>query len=446
MRNSLAPTQNANHHAQPSSGMLPAGVSGFAPHLFHKQPTFTAAILFLLILSGPPKLRARDPEASLRGDTDWIVVLHVVVWGLAGLWVLLQIGKRFYAKRPLLRLRLPQKLGLAMVLCLAASAAILNAPALSAFKIYQMLVSLLFVQIFTERFGLRNCLKEMFLGCTLLCIAIAVCAVVAPDVVWSHSDFDFERSRLRGDLIASTGVVSAFAIILLVTNVRKIWRVLPLSLCALFLGLLALSLMRTAYLVVILFFALAVLKRPNVRPLRQFTFIISFLVLTLYAGSWLPRLNQYRDPETISTLSERTGLWRHLVEVTMTRSPWLGLGYYSASRIYGPEYNPGFGTAHSMFLEVLLGGGLLSFTLLIALCLILSMYSIRLSWSGKDRWCFVTVSLFIACLLLGFIGEGIDSGPAAISFWYSATALPLLYERSLKRTVQVRGAQGDATV
>src|SRR6266487_3195984 len=172
------------------------------------------------------------------------------------------------------------------------------------------------------------------------------------DVVWSHSDFDFERSRLRGDLIASTGVVSAFAIILLLTNVRKIWRVLPLSLCALFLGLLALSLMRTAYLVVILFFALAVLKRPNVRPLRQFTFIISFLVLTLYAGSWLPRLNQYRDPETISTLSERTGLWRHLVEVTMTRSPWLGLGYYSASRIYGPEYNPGFGTAHSMFLEV----------------------------------------------------------------------------------------------
>jgi O-antigen ligase len=446
MWNCFAPTRNVNQPAQAGSGILPGSFSGFVPRFLCRQPTFTAAFLFLLILSGPPKLRARDAEASLRGDADWVVILHVLVWGLAGIWVLLQIGKRLYAKQPLLRLRLAQILGLAMILCLAASAVISKAPALSAFKIYQMLVSLLFVQIYAQRFGLRNCLKGMFLGYTLLCIAIAVCAVVAPDVVWAHSDFDFERSRLRGDLIASTGVVSAFAIILLLTNVRKIWRVLPLSLFALFLGLLALSLMRTAYLVVILYFALVFLKRPSQRPLRRFTLIFCLLGLTLYAGGWLPRLNNYRDPETISTLSERTGLWSHLVEVTMARSPWFGLGYYSASRIYGPEYNPGFGTAHSMFLEVFLGGGLLSFALLVALCLTLSVYAIRLLWLGKDRLCFVTLSLFIATILLCFIGEEIDSGPAATSFWYTATALPLLYERVLKRTPPAQSTQVHAIV
>jgi len=98
-----------------------------------------------------------------------------------------------------------------------------------------------------------------------------------------------------------------------------------------------------------------------------------------------------------------------------------------------------------MFLEVLLGGGLVSFTVLIALCLTLTVYGFRLLWLAKDNLCFVTLSLFIACLLLGFIGEEIDSGPAAISFWYCATALPLLYEWSLKRTPQGLGAPVDAT-
>ena len=420
--------------------MSPGSYTHFAPHFFlHKQPTFTAAALFLLILSGPPKLRVRDPEASLRGDTDWVVILHVVVWALAGIWVLFQIGKRLYAKQPLLRLRLPQMLGLTMILCLATSAVISNAPALSAFKIYQMLVSLLFVQIYAQRFGLGTCLKGMFWGYTLLCIVIAVCAVVAPDVVWAHSDFDFERSRLRGDLIASTGVVSAFAIILLLTNVQKIWRALPLTLCALFLGLLALSLMRTAYFIVMLFFALVLLKRPKAKPLRSFTCLLCASTLLLYAYHWLPSLSQYRDPETISTLSERTGLWSHLVEVTMTRSPWLGLGYYSASRIYGPEYNPGFGTAHSMFIETFIGGGVLSLVLLVALCVVLFVHSARVLYSMRDRSSFSTLLLFIASFFFGFMSEEIDSGPAAISFWYSAAALPLLCEWSLRQSALRRG-------
>jgi len=403
-------------------------------HQLRRHVTATAAVLFLLILSGPPRIRIRDPEASLRGDVDWVVVIHLLVWGLGGLWVLLQMTQRFLGGRPLLRLQLPQILGLAMVVCLGASVWESSAPALTAFKVYQMLVSLLFTQIFVEEFGARNTLKTILLGVTLLCIALALCALVAPDVVWTGSDFNPDPSRLRGDLIASSGVVSTLAIILLLIGVRKLWRPLPLVLLAIFLSLLVLSLMRTAYVVTLVFFLLVFLKRRPARAPRQFAYALCVCVLALYVCGRLPRLSQYRDPQNISDLDDRMGLWRYLTTVTLSHSPWRGLGYYSASRVYGPQYNPGLGVAHSMFVEVLSGGGVPSLALLIALCTTLSLYSVRLLCNTRDRLSFATASVFVACLLFGFMGDEIDAGPVAIGFWYSASVLPWLYRQSWKRT------------
>jgi glycosyltransferase involved in cell wall biosynthesis len=145
-----------------------------------------------------------------------------------------------------------------------------------------------------------------------------------------------------------------------------------------------------------------------------------------------PNVNHFWNPKTVSSLGDRVGLWRHLTAVTLSRSPWLGLGYYSVSRIYGPEYNPGLGTAHSMFVEVLAGGGVLSFTLLIALCLTVSAYAIRLLYFKRDRLSFATSSLLLACVLFGSMGEEIDSRPAAIGFWYCAAVLSWLYEQHAK--------------
>lgn len=418
---------------------------GLALSLLYKRPTVIAAALFLLVLSGPPRFRIRDPEASLRGDVDWVVILHLVVWGLAGLWVMRELGKRFQAKRPLLRLQLPQILGLTMIFGLTASACVSDAPTLTAFKVYQMLVSLLFTQIFVERFGAWTSLKAMLWGNALLCTAIAFCAFFVPHEVWTPSEFNPDPTRLFGDLIAPTGVVSALAIILLLTSVRRIWKVLPLSLLASFVALLLLSLTRTAYIVAFLFFALVLLKRPNIKPLRRFAYFLCLLMLTLYASGQLPSVSHYRDPESVSNLGDRIGLWRHLTTVTLSRSPWLGLGYYSASRIYGPEYNPGLGTAHSVFVEVLVGGGVLSFALLIALCATLSVYAARLLVAKRDRLSFATSSLLLACLLFGAMGEEIDSGPVAVGFWYCAAVLPGLCECALKQTELVAGAAVNAT-
>jgi O-antigen ligase len=123
-------------------------------------------------------------------------------------------------------------------------------------------------------------------------------------------------------------------------------------------------------------------------------------------------------------------LWRYLSNITLTQSPWLGLGYYSASRVYGPQYNPGLGNAHSMFFEVLLGGGVLSFALFTALCVTLSAYAVYLLFKNGDRFSFAIVTLFFATLVFGSMGDEIDSGPVAMCFWCSVAVLPWLYERS----------------
>jgi O-Antigen ligase len=421
----------------PGSEVRGKDASFFASLLFHRHPTLIGAALFLLILSGPPRLRIRDAEASIRGDMDWVVVLHLVVWGSAGLWVLRQFAKRFQARRPLLRLRSPQILGLTMVLLLAASTFVSEAPALTAFKVYEMLVSLLFTQIFVERFGAWTSLKAMLWGNALLCAVVSVCAVFAPDLVWISTELDPNPSRLRGDVIAQTGVVSVLAMILLLTTVRKIGKVPSLLLLASFLGLLVLSLMRTAYLTTGVFFVLVVLRRPNIKPLRRFAYFLCLALLLMYVSGRGPSLSHYRDPKTVSDLGDRIGLWHHLSRVTLDQSPWLGMGYYSASRIHGPEYNPGLGTAHSMFIEVLSGGGVLSFALLIALCVILFRYAAALLFAKGNRLSFATCSLLFACLLFGSMGEEIDSGPVAVGFWYCVAVLPQLYEQYVSRRVPV---------
>jgi O-antigen ligase/polysaccharide polymerase Wzy-like membrane protein len=439
-----APAQGT-HLAQTSSAAKEQNPSRIVQNFLNKRPTFTAAALFLLILSGPPKIRIRDPEASLHGDIDWVVILHVVVWGLAGLWVLLQIGKRFQAKRPLLRLRLAQILGLGVILSLAVSISISAAPVLTAFKVYQMLVSMLFTQIFIERFGVATSLKALFWGNTLLCVAIASCAFLVPDMVWTPSEFNPDPSRLFGDRIAQTGVVSVLAMILLLTTVRKIWKALPASLLVLFLCLLVLSLLRTAYITAFVFFTLVLLRRPNIKPLRRFAYFLCGFLLLSYACGWIPSLSQYRNPETVSTLGDRIGLWRHLTTVTLNHSPWFGLGYYSASRIHGPEYNPGLGTAHSMFFEVLSGGGVVAFAFFLALCVTLSRYVVRFLYLRKDRLSFAIGTLFIACLLFGFTEENVDSGPVAICFWCSAAILPWLHRWFARQKTLARGTTLHAT-
>jgi hypothetical protein len=85
-----------------------------------------------------------------------------------------------------------------MILVLAASSWVSDAPALTAFKVYQMLVSLLFAQTFVARFGAWTSLNAMLWGNALLCAVIAFCAFFIPDEVGTFSEFNADPSRLFG--------------------------------------------------------------------------------------------------------------------------------------------------------------------------------------------------------------------------------------------------------
>lgn len=155
-----------------------------------------------------------------------------------------------------------------------------------------------------------------------------------------------------------------------------------------------------------------------------------------------PDFSAYRNTEGIFTLSDRLGLWGYLAAVTLQKSPWIGLGYYSASRVYGMEYAEGLGTAHSMFLEAFVGGGILAFVAVVSLSIVTGIYAVRLLYHRKNHVAFTVSMMFTATLMFGSIGGDIGYGPLGITFWSLCAMLPIVHEylrppRSLARVKPV---------
>lgn len=394
-----------------------------SPTMQQLRPNWATTALFVLLFSGPPMFRVRDANESLEGTIDYVVILRLLVLIAGGLWVLYQCRKQFRKGRGYLPfiMRLPQMLGLVVVAGLSVSVLVSTAPSLSAFKVCEMLVSLSFTATFVELYGIEECLNKLFLASTLLCLVIAVCVFAAPDLVLFTSETG--ATRLRGELIAPTEIVAMFALILLVARARKPWTVRFLFLLSFFGILLVFSLSRTAYMILALFFALYLWKLKK----RVYTYWAAAAAMILYFLGLVPSLSAYRNPESIFTLSDRVGLWGYLTAVTLQKSPLIGLGYYSASRVYGPEYNEGLGTAHSMFFETFVGGGILGLVPLILLCSVTGIYSIRLLRYRGSRVAFTVSMMFAATLMFGSIGGDFGYGPLGITFWSLCAMLPILH-------------------
>lgn len=387
------------------------------------RPSITGSALFFLLFSGPPRFRERDPLASLRGDIDAVVILHVLVSVVAGLWVFYQM--RFYFQESLrpVGFRLPQKLGLGLVATLGLSTLVSVSPPLTAYMVYQMFISLMFTMIFVERYGVEACLCKLFQASALLCVAIPIVGVFLPDLVYVTTETG--ALRLRGDYIAGTEVVSLLCLVLLLAGVQELSKLTYGLLLGLSCALLLASLSRTAILVLFAIFLIVLLKRPASKPFRRFALIFGLSAILMFAGGLVSYMDHYRDPESVLTLSDRVGLWTYLTDVTLRESPLLGLGYYAASRIYGPQYNAVLGTAHSMFAETFAGGGLLALTVLLILCIVMTTYVLRVLCQNTKP-SFTIAILFLATIMFGFIGANFDSGPVAITFWSIAASLPVV--------------------
>ncbi len=387
------------------------------------RPNIVATALCLLLFSGPPKFRIRSPQASLNGHIDFALLINMLVWLLAGLWVACRVWKAWRDRRSRIHLFLTHKMAAVVVVLLGVSIFVSLDPELTAFKVFQIAVALLFTSFFVESYGIDRFLNLLLIGCAALCALIVACVAVAPDLVVFATDTGYPR--LRGEAIADAGVVAALGTILLFTSTRRRSLLSFLSLSALFGSVLLFSLARIAWLAVAVFFAIAVLKRPAIRAMKWVYVFWIIVGVGLLAGA-VGQIDMVRNPQSVSDLSGRLGLWAYLGTVTLGQSPWLGLGYLAASRQIGMEYDPQLGSGHSIFIDVFVGGGLVTEIAFLVLVIAMLVYAIRLLRRKRDANSFAVACLMIAVVLIGSVGASIDSTPFGFIFWSLVSMLPML--------------------
>jgi hypothetical protein len=396
------------------------------------SPSLTYRILFFLLLSGPPKFRLRDPTESLSYALDWVILLQVIVWGVAGCLLFLDTSYETRVETAgQSRLSSLQTLSIILISLLGVSVFFSESPGLSAFKVYQLGVMVAFIMRFTARFGIGETLNNLFLACGILTIADIVAAFLMPELVFVESELG--ALRFRGDLIAQTGSVSVIGLILLLTLKSDLPRKKFIFWTLIFGSVLVFSLMRTSYVLLFAFLILAVLRRPAIPVLRKIA-TLTLLSVPFVANTLITALNEQRKVEDLLTVSGRVQLWSHLIETTLAKGPWFGLGYFAASRIYGPEVNADLGTAHSAFVEVYAGGGLLSLVIFLLIWAILGWRVLKIYLSRPGKLGFAIVGSFCAAFFLNVIGGELQAEPAGFCFWCVVAAIVYLPFENLSPT------------
>jgi O-antigen ligase len=165
-------------------------------------------------------------------------------------------------------------------------------------------------------------------------------------------------------------------------------------------------------------------------PVRRFVPLLATLAVALLLFEAVAPTADYivRESQSVGTMSDRLPLWGHLTRAVMDEEPVIGLGYYAASRVLAPRHNWALGNAHSVFFEVLVGGGLVSAILYLGLCLALIWYAARLlRLAGGHPHVVTVVGLLGIALVQGVTAsEGINPGPLGFSFWSVTALLPAM--------------------
>jgi len=210
----------------------------------------------------------------------------------------------------------------------------------------------------------------------------------------------------------------------------------------LFGALLVASRTRSALVAFLVFVAIGFIYGKRL-PIRQLVLPFAALVLSVFLLDALSTTTNYllRERESVQNMSDRIPLWQHLTTVVMRESPITGLGYYAASRVVGTEYNPRLGNAHSVFFEVLVGGGALGAALYLVLCVSLIGFAIRLLRVASGQPSAVAaVGLLSTSLLMGFTSPAaLQAGPLGFAFWSLTALLPKLSHEA--RRARIAGDQ-----
>lgn len=393
------------------------------------SPRYWESLLFFLLLSGPPKFRARDPSASLSAEIDSVVAFAILVWLLGAIWVVIQIAK----SGTIPRLNSLQAMALVLLVALALSVFYSPGKALTVFTVFQYGTTVMFAHYFVRRFGTTSFLHHLFAGYLLSALSVIVSAVVAPETVLPGGG-----TRLRGDLIGLTGGIGVLGMTMLIARVPRISRTLFFALFAVLLAMTIASATRTAYLALGMVIALSVLSATGT-PNRR---LVPFILIALFAATVFelgPDAVEFlaRDTRSISTLNSRTLVWTEFINQVWDRSPIFGLGYYAASRtlVVNPlasGFLAGPGTAHSAFVEVFVGAGLLGFVSFVTLLVGMAFISLRLLvFHRRDPESFALVALLCVVLIFMVVAtEAIQPGALGFTFWSLTALMPQVLSRN----------------
>ena len=406
-------------------------------------PTRLESLLFVALMSGPPKFRFRDLNASLTGALDWVVVVHIAVWLCGGLWVLARLYPSLSTRGIVPAVSSPQAWGALLIASLCLS--LWHSPGflLTAYMIGQLAVMLAFAWIFVDRYGPESYLRHLFAGVWVLTAMLIASAYLIPDLVFAD-----DGTRFRGEVIAPTGPLAAMGLVFCLSSAPRIRPVLYWAAIVLFGVLLVMSRMRTAYAAFIVYVGIGVWFGGRLR-IRSFFPLLIAISLSLVVLDAIASTRDYivRDTTSLQTLSDRVPLWGRLTTAVMRDGPVVGLGYYAATRVLAPRYNERLGNAHSAFFEFLVGGGLVSAALYLALCASLVWSAWQLLRVGRGHPDAVTAAgLLVIALVGGLTGsDAVNGGPVGFTLWSLTALLPALHRRAwLRAALHTRSLNSQA--
>jgi hypothetical protein len=257
-----------------------------------------------------------------------------------------------------------QALGALFIAALALSAWESPAPLLTAFTLGQFAVMLSSIWVFTYRFGTSACLRHLFIGVSLLAVAIVAALVLWPELVAGDAAIDtgivIGQTRVVGNNLTDVASVAVIGLVFCLSSVPPLSAPVFWGALSLFGGLLVASRTRSADVALLAFLVVGFTYGRGLR-VRQLIVPVVVFMFGVFVMDAMTSTTAFlvKDPESIRTMSDRIPLWQYLTSIVMREAPLTGLGYFAASRVYAPQYNVGLGNAHSVFFEVLLGGGIL---------------------------------------------------------------------------------------
>jgi O-antigen ligase len=404
-------------------------------------PNWFDSLLFLVLMSGPPKFRERELTASLTGAIDLVVLVHLAVWTCGGLWVLARLYPTVLRRGIVPAVNPAQALGALFIAALTLSASQSPGLLLTAFTLGQFAVMLSFIWVFTHRFGTSACLRHLFIGVSLLAVVVVAALVLSPEVVFGaravESGVVLGQTRVTAYALTDVGSVAVIGLVLCLSSVPRLRGPAFWGALSLFGGLLVLSRTRSAYVALLAFLVIGFAQGRGLR-VRQLIVPLVVFVFGVFVMDAVTSTTAFlmREPESVSTMSDRIPLWQYLTSIVMREAPLTGLGYFAASRVYAPQYNRALGNAHSVFFEVLLGGGILGAALYLVLCGSLVWFAVRLLSVASGRSSAVAATGLLSVALVSGVTapDGLHAGPLGFAFWSTTALLPgLLREANRAR-------------